>query len=80
MRGSGGRGALGLVALNIKKNKMPEKDDRFMIPKDPYVGMFEPYDGYGSYQAEMHALDKVCPRRYPKTMFIRMREGVSCCF
>jgi hypothetical protein len=62
VRGSGGRGVLGLVALRVRKNKRPEKDDRFMIPKSPFEGIFEPNDGYGTYEAEMKALDKVRPR------------------
>lgn len=49
------------MALRIAKHKKPEKDDRFMAPHSPFEGTFQPYDGYGTYEAEMKALDKVRP-------------------
>jgi hypothetical protein len=52
-------GVMGLVALRISKDKKPEKDDRFMLPKSRFDDTFEPYNRFGTYVAEMTALDKV---------------------
>ena len=52
-------GVMGLVALRISKDKKPEKDERFMLPKSRFDDTFEPYNRFGTYVAEMTALDKV---------------------
>ncbi len=47
----------GLVCL--RRQREPEKDDRFMLPHSRFEGCFLPVNEHGTFEAEMEALDRL---------------------
>mmetsp|Transcript_44366 Transcript_44366/g.69375 ORF Transcript_44366/g.69375 Transcript_44366/m.69375 type:complete len:424 (+) Transcript_44366:92-1363(+) len=60
--GSDASGVGGLVALRVRPDKRPERDERFCLPHSRFEGKFVPSNEFGvgvTFQAEMEALDRL---------------------
>ncbi len=43
----------------LRRQREPEKDDRFMLPHSRFEGRFLPVNEQGTFEAEMEALDRL---------------------